>query len=227
MLITAAGIQFRSIAVSSSEPSTGAGAGSAVDARAARLSADADDRVRDDDEEDENEDVKVVVGSEDTNEKEAPSQEVAVGLEKDTTKSVNTATPQPRRTSFFDARIDDAIAASKARTARAKIPLSERKPLGVAGSQDDDDADAIALEMEKLLSKWSGKYAIIELDGKAKCEFPQCGKAFQSKAFLEKHIITRHGDTLKTFFPSPAEPYMRARYYDYLLVCNIQSYVDY
>jgi hypothetical protein len=62
------------------------------------------------------------------------------------------------------------------------------------------------------LLRWSEKYVRIEPEGKGRCEFPGCDKVFQDRGYLEKHIVLRHTDTLKTFFPSPAEPFVKSRY---------------
>lgn len=115
---------------------------------------------------------------------------------------------QLRKLEFFDARTEENISASKARYLRSQTPASER----ASGTTDENDADAILLETNKQLLRWSDKYVRIEPGGKGKCEFPCCEKIFQDRNYLEKHIVSRHVDTLKTFFPSPAEPYMKSRY---------------
>lgn len=131
ILITASGVQFRSELLASS---------SAVTRRSSRQYSDGDndnsardnEDIVDDDDNDENENDES--GQLDLSSSLSPSAAVTSG--------------QLRKLEFFDARTEENISASKARYLRSQTPASER----ASGTTDENDADAILLETNKVSS---------------------------------------------------------------------------
>jgi len=155
VLITASGIQFRSVPTSTDENQDH----TASLGRASRSHADDTDRPYDDDDDEEEED------REDQDDKEAEGEnpngtvtttddkKEPAENEKSNQESSTTETKAPlkliRKNSPLDKRIDDIMEASKKRNIRNKAPLGEKPP----GSIDDEEADAIAAEAQKVISE--------------------------------------------------------------------------
>ena len=168
VLITASGIQFRSVPTTSSDEDPTASVSQSASASLSRASsrshADDDDTDRRyDDEEDQEEqegDQEEDQGEGDgeapdgtvatTNDKKEPAENEKSNQESTTTTTTTTETKAPlkwiRKNSPLDKRIDDIMEASKARSIRNKAPLGEKPP----GSIDDEEADAIAAEAQKV-----------------------------------------------------------------------------
>ena len=154
VLITASGIQFRSVPTSTDENQDH----TASLSRASRSHADDTDRPYDNDEDEddvEEEDQEDQEGENPngtvttTDDKKEPAEN-----EKSNQESSTTETKAPlkwiRKNSPLDKRIDDIMEASKKRNIRNKAPLDEKPP----GSIDDEEADAIAAEAQKVIYSW-------------------------------------------------------------------------
>ena len=71
-----------------------------------------------------------------------------------------------------------------------------------SGCLVDEETDAAAMEIEaaekETKNTWLQNHGTIDEDGRARCSFHWCKKLFKDKAFLQKHLLKKHSDHLRS-----------------------------
>jgi hypothetical protein len=134
----------------------------------------------------------------------ANADEILQQTKDDNAATATTESTEPPKVDLLVQRLNDLIEKALAES----YSWDESSSSYLVSKEVDTDAKNIEQQGARVEDRWIQAHAMIDEDGRARCAFHFCKKLFKDGSFLQKHLIKKHSDFLKSEIAKCHDTYM-------------------